>query len=276
MIFPVSSPNKCHFFTELRILQKNIVRKSFSMTVMGKRGTQVAREASDMVLKDDSFSTIVEAIEQGRIIFNNIRKFIIYLLSGNASEIMVVFIASLFNAPLPILPLQILLLNIISDVFPALALGLGEGRGDVMKYPPRNPKEAVLTRAHWSAIFGYGLLIAVTVLIAFALSLLWFEMDKTSAITVSFLTLAFARLWHIFNMRDRGTGFSDNEIVKNKYVWVAIVLCTILLLAIVYLPGISVILKLTSPGLKAWTLIIAISLIPFGFGQFVKSVKPNR
>jgi len=243
---------------------------------MGRRGTQVAREASDMVLKDDSFSTIVEAIEHGRIIFNNIRKFIIYLLSGNASEIMVVFIASLFNAPLPILPLQILLLNIISDVFPALALGLSEGSGDVMKYPPRNPKEPVLIRTHWFAIFGYGLLIAVTVLIAFALSFLWLEMDKTRAITVSFLTLAFARLWHIFNMRGRGTRFLNNEIVKNKYVWAAIALCTLLLLAVVYLPGISAILKLTSPGLKAWALIITISLIPFGFGQFVKSVKPKR
>jgi Ca2+-transporting ATPase len=239
---------------------------------MGRRGTQVAREASDMVLKDDSFSTIVVAIEQGRIIFNNIRKFIIYLLSGNASEIMIVFVASLLNSPLPILPLQILLLNIINDVFPALALGLGKGSEDVMKCSPRSAHEPVLKLSHWLAVFGYGILIAVPVLIAFMLSHTWLKMDSTMAVTVSFLTLAFARLWHIFNMRDHSSGFINNEVVKNKCVWIAIVLCTGLLLSVVYIPNISSALKLTSLGLKAWILILTISIIPLGIGQLFKKI----
>ncbi len=105
---------------------------------MGLRGTQVAREASDMVLKDDAFPTIIAAVQQGRIIFNNIRKFVLYLMSCNVSEIFVVFLASLINAPLPILPLQILFLNFVTDVFPALALGVGEGDPAVMKKHPRD------------------------------------------------------------------------------------------------------------------------------------------
>lgn len=239
---------------------------------MGQRGTQVAREASDMVLKDDSFSTIVIAIEQGRIIFNNIRKFIIYLLSGNSSEIMIVFIASLLNSPLPILPLQILLLNIINDVFPALALGLGKGSEDVMKYSPRSAHEPVLKLSHWFAVFGYGVLIAIPVLIAFTLSHVWLKMEATEAVTVSFLTLAFARLWHIFNMRDPQSGFISNEIIKNKYVWIAIVLCTVLLLSVVYIPNISGVLKLTSPDSKVWILILAMSMIPLAIGQIFKKI----
>lgn len=248
------------------------LRKADIGVAMGRRGTQVAREAADMVLKDDSFSTIVEAIRQGRIIFNNIRKFIVYLLSGNASEIMIVFIASLFNAPLPILPLQILLLNIINDVFPALALGLGEGSGDEMQQPPRDPEEPVLTPKHWSAVFGYGLLIAFPVLVAFTLSLSRLKMDSTQAVTVSFLTLAFARLWHIFNMRGRGTALLENEIVQNRFVWAAIGLCSIILLGVVYLPGISSVLRLTSPGAEAWVLVIIMSLVPFAIGQILKRI----
>jgi Ca2+-transporting ATPase len=186
---------------------------------------------------------------------------------------MIVATASLINAPLPILPLQILLLNIISDVFPALALGLGEGSENVMKFPPRNPKEPILTFTHWFAIFGYGVLIAVTVLLAFAAAVIWLKMDHTRAVTVSFLTLAFARLWHIFNMRESGTNFLRNEIVINKFVWMAIVLCTVLLLAAVYTPGISDVLKLTGPDLKQWMLILGGSLVPFAVGQVLKSVK---
>ncbi len=246
------------------------LRKADIGIAMGQRGTQVAREASDMVLKDDSFATIIEAIKQGRIIFNNIRKFIVYLLSGNASEIMIVLIASVFNTPLPILPLQILLLNIISDVFPALALGLGEGTDDVMKYPPRDPREPVLTHVHWLAVFGYGLLIAASVLTAFTLAYVWLELENAQAVTTAFLTLAFARLWHIFNMRDTETDLIKNEVVGNKFVWAAIILCTIFLLSVIYLPVVSSVLKLVVPNFKQWTLIIAMSLMPLVLGQLFK------
>lgn len=242
---------------------------------MGQRGTQVAREAADMILKDDAFSSIVVAVEEGRIIFDNIRKFVLYLLSGNVSEIMVVFLASLFNYPLPILPLQILFLNIVSDVFPALALGVGAGSPDIMKRPPRDPSEPVITKSGWGAIFGYGGLIMLPVFASFIFAQKQLGMGDTEAVTVSFLTLAFARLWHIFNMRDPGTGFFKNEITANKYVWAAIVFCTVLLICSVYLPGLSGILTLSPPDVNTWATVIIFSLFPWVVGQIIKQVR-NR
>ncbi|NBC18178.1 MAG: HAD-IC family P-type ATPase, partial [Bacteroidetes bacterium] len=142
---------------------------------MGERGTQVAQEAADMVLRDDAFPTIVAAVEQGRIIFENIRKFVVYLLSGNVGEVLAVALAAVASAPLPLLPLQILYLNMINDVFPALALGLGGGHRDVMQHPPRPSDEPILTRYHWGEIVGYGVVIAGTILGAFALAFTWLE-----------------------------------------------------------------------------------------------------
>jgi Ca2+-transporting ATPase len=240
---------------------------------MGQRGTQVAREAADMVLKDDAFSTIIAAVEQGRIIFGNIRKFVLYLLSCNVSEVMVVSLASLVNAPLPILPLQILFLNLVTDVFPALALGVGEGDPAVMMRRPRSPKESILTNRHWLVIVGYGLTITFAVLGALALALTWFGMEKRQAVTVSFLTLAFAQLWHVFNMRDTGSGFIRNDITSNLYVWGALALCSGLLLLAVYLPGLSQVLQVTSPGRKGWLLILVMSAIPWLIGQLLKRTR---
>ncbi len=234
---------------------------------MGKRGSQVAREASDMVLKDDAFWTIVSAVEQGRIIFNNIRRFVVYLLSCNISEIMTVFLASMVNAPLPILPLQILFLNFVTDVFPALALGGGEGDVDIMKQPPRDSKEPIITRKSWILIGGYGFVITASVLGALALALLCFGMAEERAVTVSFLTLAFAQLWHVFNMRDKDSHMFVNDITRNPYIWGALLLCGALLLLAVYVPLLASVLKLVNPGLKGWVLILMMSLIPCLIGQ---------
>jgi len=234
---------------------------------MGKRGSQVAREASDMVLKDDAFSTIVSAVEQGRVIFNNIRKFVIYLLSCNISEILTVFLASMVNAPLPILPLQILFLNFVTDVFPALALGAGEGDPDIMGHPPRDSKEPIVTRGHWISIGGYGFMITASVLGVLALALVCFGMAKERAVTISFLTLAFAQLWHVFNMRDKNSNLFLNDITRNKYVWGALALCIGLLVLVVYVPFLATVLRLVDPGLKGWTLVLGMSTLPFLMGQ---------
>ena len=248
------------------------LKKADIGVAMGQRGTQVAREAADMVLKDDAFSTILVAVEQGRIIFNNIRKFVLYLLSCNVSEVMIVFMASLVNAPLPILPLQILFLNLVTDVFPALALGVGEGDPAIMRQKPRDPKEPILTSRHWLAIIVYGLLITVSVLCSFALAFILLAMDSTQAVTISFLTLAFAQLWHIFNMRQTRSRFLRNEIVRNRFIWGAIALCTALLIASVYVPVLSTVLGLINPGFKGWILVILMSLIPCVAGQIFKAI----
>jgi Ca2+-transporting ATPase len=249
------------------------LKKADIGVAMGQRGTQVACDAADMILKDDAFSSIVVAVEQGRIIFNNIRKFVLYLLSGNASEIFIVFLASLLNWPLPILPLQILFLNVINDVFPALALGLGEGETDTMAQPPRDPQEAVLAARCWWAIFGYGALITGPVLASFWFATATLDASEEEAVTVSFLTLAFARLWHIFNIRSPGSGLLRNEITTNRYVWAALLLCSTLLVATAYVPGLSTVLSLTYLRPAEWVLICAFSLIPLLMGQAIKTLR---
>ncbi|MEA5452478.1 cation-transporting P-type ATPase [Leptolyngbya sp. CCNP1308] len=237
---------------------------------MGQRGTQVAQEAADMVLQDDSFATIVAAVAQGRAIFRNIRQFTLYLLSGNTGEIIAVAVASVLNAPLPLLPLQILYINAVNDVFPALALGLGEGDETMMQRPPRKGNEAVLTQDHWIAIALYGLLIAATTLGAFAIALQVWQLDSTEAVTISFMTLAFGRLWHIFNMRSRGTAVFNNEVTRNPYVWGALGICTLILLAAVYAPGLSDALGTTGLSWRSWGLVFGASLIPLVVGQLGK------
>jgi Ca2+-transporting ATPase len=213
------------------------LKKADIGVAMGQRGTQVAREAADMILKDDAFSTIVAAIQQGRVIYNNIRRFVLYMLSCNISEIMTVSLAAFVNAPLPILPLQILFLNLVADVFPALALGVSEGDPTIMRQPPRDSSQPLLTRRHWLTIGGYSLVITLSVLAALALAITWFKMGERQAVTISFLTLAFAQLWHVFNMRESGSGFFRNEITQNPFIWGALALCVGLLLLAVYLPG---------------------------------------
>lgn len=242
---------------------------------MGKRGTQVARQAADMILRDDAFSSIVVAVELGRVIFDNIRKFVLYLLSGNVSEVMIVTLALLANVPLPILPLQILYLNMLSDVFPALALGVSEGDHSIMKRKPRNSSEPIMTRSHWMAIAGYGVLISASVLGAFFLAFKWLHMEGNQAVTISFISLAFARLWHVFNMRSTGTRFFRNEVTQNPFVWGALALCVALLLMALYVPPLAEVLKLVNPGAKGWSLILIASLIPLFIGQIFKHIQKS-
>jgi Ca2+-transporting ATPase len=130
---------------------------------MGKKGTQVAQEAADMVLKDDAFESIVSAIRQGRIIFGNIQKFIVYQLSYHLSEIIVIAAVSFSIYELPLLPLQLLFLNLLSDVFPALALGIGPGSPLVMEQPPKSKGEPIVPRNKWMLVGLYGFIIAVAV-----------------------------------------------------------------------------------------------------------------
>jgi Ca2+-transporting ATPase len=243
------------------------LKKADIGVAMGERGTEVAREAADMVLRDDAFSTIVAAIEQGRVIFDNIRRFVLYLLSCNVSEVIVVSVASLLDVPLPLQPLQILFLNLVTDVFPALALGVGEGDPVVMKRPPRPPSEPILGRKHWLAVGGYGALITLSVLTAFGLALRWLAVGNERSVTISFLTLAFAQLWHVFNMRDSQSNIVDNDVTRNRAVWGALALCVVLLLAAVYLPPLAGVLKVVDPGIRGWGVILGMSAMPLVLGQ---------
>ncbi len=247
------------------------LKKADIGVAMGKRGEPVAEDASDMILQDDRFATIPVAIEGGRIIFDNIRKFVLYMISGNVGEILIVLLATLAGAPLPLLPLQILYINAVNDIFPALALGVGKGSSTVMKRPPRDPSEPILTRRNWVGIGLYGLLIGVSVLAGFALALTRFGWSVDRAVTCTFLSIAFTRLWHVFNMREHASGFFKNEVTKNPFVWGSLLLCIVLLLAAVYISPIATVLKVVDPGVEGWALILAVSLVPVVVGQVVKT-----
>lgn len=238
---------------------------------MGLRGTQVAREAADMILKDDAFSSIVHAVEQGRIIFKNIRAFVMYLLSCNLSEVMTVTLASLLGMPLPLLPLQILFLNIVTDIFPALALAAGEGNSGIMKYPPRDKAEPIMTQKHWYGVSGYGAMITCAVLGALYISLNILGLPEKESVTISFLTLAFAQLWHVFNMRERDSGIFNNAIIKNPFVWGALALCSVLLMLTLYVPFLADVLRVASPGFNGMVLVLVMSLLPLLGGQVILS-----
>jgi Ca2+-transporting ATPase len=239
---------------------------------MGVRGTAVAKEAAAMVLQDDEFGTIVEAIAHGRAIFENVRKFVVYLLSCNISEVLIVTLATVAGAPLPLLPLQILFLNLVTDVFPALALGVGRGSGNLMKNRPRPADEPLMTRSHWLRIALHGTVISMSVLGAMAVAVLYLGFETTHAVTISFCTLALAQLWHVFNMRDDASRLLINEITDNIWIWIAIVICLALIAMAVYAPLLSGLLELAHPGIAGWLLIILASVIPLLLDPVVRFV----
>ncbi len=255
------------------------LKKADIGVAMGQRGTDAARQISDMVLLDDAFKTIVSAVRYGRIIFENIRKAVMFMLCTNVAEILAVTIATIIGGflffPLPLLPLQILYLNVITDVFPALALGMGSGEPGIMNQKPHQKNEPVLTKDHWLSIAGWSFIISVSVLIALALAIYQFGFDQERAVTISFLTLAFGKLWFVFNLRSPDSRFLSNEIIKNRYVAGSILLCIVLLLAAVYLPGLTDLLGTSDPGQTGWFLLLGMSLVPFVIGQAMRAFQTN-
>ena len=230
---------------------------------MGLRGTEVSREAADMILRDDAFTSIVTAIRQGRIIFGNIRKFVVYLMSCNVSEILVVGLAAGANAPMPLLPLQILFLNMVTDVFPALALAASEGDERIMSHPPRRMSEGVIGRTQWIHITGYSLLITAAVLCSFVYSLRVLLVSTEEAVSSTFIVLAIAQVLHVFNMAEKGAPLILNEITRNRFVWLAILICFSLLSAALHIPLLSAMLELSIPVPRSWPVILVGGAAPF-------------
>ncbi len=239
---------------------------------MGQKGTDAAKQVADMVLRDDKFPTIVAAVRQGRIIYANIRKSVMFMLCTNIAEVLTVATASLLQLPIPLKPLQILYLNVLTDVFPALALGVGVGGSDVMRRQPRGADESVLTRHHWAYIGGWSGVVAVIVLAALLGSLYLLGFDEKKAVTISFLTLGFTKLWFVLNLRDRNTPFWKNDVTTNPWIWGAWGVCIILLVAAVYLGPLAGVLQTTAPGGLGWGVILGASLIPALIGIFVPGI----
>jgi len=245
------------------------LKKADMGIAMGQRGTQVAREASDMVLLDDSFTTIVTAVLEGRTIFSNIRLFALYLLSCNVSEVMIVGLAAAFGGALPLMPLQILFLNLVTDVFPALALGVGSGTSRLMLAKPRPSTQPLLGHSQWIFIVVHGVVITASVLAAFWFALYQLDLSGDGAVTVSFYTLALTQLWHVFNLRATGSGLLKNQVTQNRYVWLALLVCILILAIAMVIPGFSQVLSLTNIGSEGWLLVGVASTLPLLAGQLM-------
>lgn len=224
------------------------LRKADIGIAMGIRGTQVAQEAAAMVLKDDSFASVIRAIRQGRIIFDNVRKFVIYLLSCNMSELFVVAAVALMNLHFQLFPLQILFINLVTDVLPALALGAGLGNPLIMKQKPRNMNEAIITPRQWRSVWVYAAIISIFTIFSVLIShyVLHTSEPWNSGLcnNVLFLTLITAQLLHVFNVASAHMALHKNEVFTNKYVWYAIGICLSVVLLAFVLPALREILHL--------------------------------
>ncbi|KUK13612.1 MAG: P-type Ca2+ transporter type [bacterium] len=239
---------------------------------MGITGTEVAKGASDMVLQDDRFATIVDAIEVGRVIFDNVRKVIYFLLSCNISEVLAVLLGVLWSKGLLLSPLQILWINLVTDVFPALSLSFDPPEEDVMKRPPRPVKESFLTGRHYFGIFSYGFLFAL-----FSVMLAWGSMvfrgaDVLLARTYLFHTIVFSQILHSFNLRGKGIVAKFKNIFSNKFLLLGGGISLLLQVTVTYLPLFQDILKLYPLHLVDWVFIFLGAFLSILIGNLFESI----
>lgn len=234
---------------------------------MGITGTDVAKEASSLVLSDDNFSSIVAAIEEGRNIYENIRKFIRYLLASNVGEILTMLFAMLAGLPMPLLPIQILWVNLVTDGLPAMALGVDQPEKDLMEHKPRPAKENIFARRMGWKILSRGFLIGLCTLGAFWITLQVNPNDAAQlakAQSVAFCTLVMAQLIHVFDCRSSRSIFHRN-ILQNKYLVVAVISSILLLLGVMYIEALQPIFKTVPLGTREW----AITLVAAGIPTFL-------
>lgn len=235
---------------------------------MGEGGTDVAKEASDMVLLDDNFATIVAAVEEGRMIFDNIRKFIRYLLACNLGEILMMGAAAFWGMPMPLIPIQVLWLNLVTDGLPALALGIDPPDKGIMQRQPRKGNESIFSRGLGSNIVLSGLLIGGSSLVAFALSMFLFG-DLERARTVAFATLIFAELIYAFECKSEYKPLYKIKIFNNLPLVAAVAVSFLLTLAVVYLPFLSGIFKTVPLVLYDWVLVVGLGLVELLFSILI-------
>ena len=249
------------------------LRKADIGIAMGIRGTEVAKESSDMIITDDNFATIVGAVEQGRVIVENILRFIHYLFSCNFAEILTVFVAIMIGWPLPIGVLQILWLNLVTDIFPAMALALEPSAQDVMRRPPRDPSAPLMTpRFGWLIVWQGGVLATCT-LAAFGFALRAYGVEGDGlrhAVTIAFMALALAQVAHVFNARSTTRSMFSTGGAANRWLWGATLLCLGLQLSAVAVPLLRRVLRTTPLTLSDWGVVLAAALTPVVVVELVK------
>jgi Ca2+-transporting ATPase len=244
------------------------LRKADVGVAMGLRGTDVAKGAAAIVLRDDRFETIAAAVEEGRVIFDNIRKFVFYLFSCNVAEVLVLLIAGLAALPPPLLPLQLLWLNMVTDTFPALALAMEPGDPAVMRRPPRDPEEAVLSGTFLGSIFGYAALITMSTLGAYLWAL---RHSPGHASTIAFMTLALAQIAHLGNARSAEAVLRPSRAIANPYALAGAAMAIGLQIATAWIEPLSAILRVAPLATREWVLVVTMASLPAVMGQMFKA-----
>jgi Ca2+-transporting ATPase len=232
---------------------------------MGITGTDVSKEASDMVLTDDNYASIVAAIEEGRIIYANIRKFVFYLLSCNVAEILIIFLAILAGLPLPLTAIQLLVLNLITDGAPALALGMEKGDPDVMNKPPRPVREPVINREMQIGILVQSIVKTPAVLAAFIIGLNWYGeagQGLLIAQTMAFGTLSISELVRAYTSRSERYDLFHIGLFSNKWMQYAVLTSLVILLAIIYVPFLQTIFNTVALSWSEWRVMLPLIIIP--------------
>lgn len=226
---------------------------------MGKTGTDVAKSAADMILTDDNFSTIVKAVSEGRGIYSNIKKAVHFLLSSNIGEIITIFMAIFFGWKSPLLAIQLLWVNLVTDSLPAIALGLEPPQENIMYEKPVRNTQSLFTGGLWQRIIIEGAMIGMISLIAFALGNVYYNL--TAARTMAFATLSISQLVHVFNMRTEKSIFESN-IFGNLYIIMAFIICFVLQASVIMIKPLSEIFHVCQLTSTQWLIVIILSLVP--------------
>lgn len=227
---------------------------------MGITGTDVTKEASSMVLLDDNFATIVAAVEEGRVIYNNIRKFIRYMLACNLGEVLTMFLGMLMWLPIPLLPIQILWVNLVTDGLPAIALGLDPPENDIMMRKPRGAKDSIFSHGLLKLIVSRGVFIGLSTLGVFV-SIMYFTNSVELGRTGAFMTLVLTQLVHVFECKSETKSIFEIPLFNNIPLVLAVLCSLVMVVGVVYVPVLQVIFETVPLGMNEWFLILGFSLM---------------
>ena len=242
---------------------------------MGISGTDVTRETADMVLTDDNFASIVSAVEQGRIIYSNIRKFVSFLLTCNVGEIGTIFFGTLFGWPVPLTAIQLLWMNLITDGAPALALGMEKQEPGIMERPPRPPTQPIIDRTMMVGLVLQGIAITAVSLAAFRIGARYFGSDD-EARTMAFVTLSGCQILRAYtNRSEHGSVFSLG-VFSNRWMQYAALSSTVLMLAVVYVPGLNTVFNAIPLSLAHWAFLAPLLVVPAVVDELAKLVMRKR
>ncbi|MDY7076850.1 MAG: cation-translocating P-type ATPase [Chloroflexota bacterium] len=248
------------------------LKRSSIGVAMGITGTDVSKETADMVLTDDNYASIVSAVEQGRVIYSNIRKFVYYLISCNMAEILIIFLATLAGSSSPLTAIQLLWLNLLTDGAPALALGMEKGDPDIMEQPPRPIHEPIINSRMLVGITVQTIAITIVVLAAYYIGWGWDPSNPLLAQTMAFVTLSASELARAYTARSERASLFRLGVFSNKYMQYAVLLSIVLLLSVVYIPALQPVFGTVPLGMQEWTVVLPLLLVPGIAAEVTKAI----